>query len=286
MTTPFSYQRILARRDKIFNTALHPYIDRTLTGSTPRDVCKDILEVLPASVSEGALFESVRVLAGTQLTQKTAGELAWRLSGNVHKLQAGVPVFPWTRQVEDELVPVCLADMRPMKKKNINGYMFYCRAVAGSPCPMVFTQFISVGSCRSIAETLGFSKPWGPYPFQTPLHFVNLLFYAHVEVARSKTQPGFIKISASSSMLRENRDKIEIRCRTKPCPRQFSHPCAFCPVGYDSCHAAVHPKTYVARECPTCNSEGWFNPGEASLTCQQCRHRMFNEELDPSTSQG
>lgn len=286
MKTSFSYQRIMARRDKIFNTALHPYIDRALTGSTPRDVCKDIMDVLPASVSEGAVFESVRVLAGTRLTQKTAAELAWRLSGNIQKLQDGVPVFPWTRQIEDELVPVCLVDMRPMRKKNITGYLFHCRALAGSPCPMLFTQFISSGSCRSIAETLGFSKPWGPYPFQTPLHFVNLMFYAHVEVERSGTQPGFSKVSASTSMLRENRDKIEVRCRTKPCPQQFAHPCAFCWVGYDNCPAAVHPKTYVARECPTCNSEGWFNPGEASLTCQQCRHRLFNEEMDPSTSQG
>jgi len=286
MKTPFSYQRIRTRRDKLFRTALRPYIDRTLTGSTPHDVCKDILAVLPASVSEGAVFESVRVLAGKRLSRKDAAELAWRLAGNVDKLQAGTPVLPWTRQIEDELVPVCLEEMRPAKKKNIPGYLFHCRALAGTPCPMLFTQFISANSCRGISGTLGFSKPWGPYPCRTPMHFVNLLFYAHIEAERSKTQPSFIKVSTSSSMLRENREKIEIRCRTKPCPQQFTHACDFCWVGYDNCEAAVHPLTYVARDCPTCNATGWFNPGEASLMCQQCRHRTFYNELDITSSQG
>lgn len=286
MTNTFSYQRIKARRDKILHTALNPYIDRTLTGSTPQDVCNDILGLLPASVSEGAVFESVRVFAGKQLTHKMAAELAWRLSGNVDKLQAGIPALPWTHQLTDEKVPVCLEDMRPMRRKDTPGYLFYCRALAGSPCPLVFTQFISTKSCRGIAETLGFSKPWGPYPCQTPLYFVNLLFYAHIEVARSKHQPGFTKISASSSMVRYNREKIEVRCRTKPCPKHFSHSCAFCWVGYDNCEAAIHPVTYTVRDCPTCNSPGWFNPGEASLTCQQCRHKMFQDDVDIPASQG
>lgn len=285
MKTAFSYQRLRARRDKLFKTALRPYIDRTLTGSTPRDVCKDILDVLPASVSEGAVFESVRILAGTKLTKSAAAQLAWRLAGNVDKLQDGIPVFPWTQQLSDELVPVQLKDMKPTRKKTTPGYLFYCQALAGSPCPMLFTQFISMSSCRSIAETLGFSKPWGPYPYRTPLDFVNLLFYAHVEVARSNKQPGFLKVSVSSSMLRENREKIEIRCRTKPCPQQFTHPCSFCWVGYDNCDAAVHPVTYVARECQTCNTTGWFNPGEASLMCQQCRHKLFQGEPDIPASQ-
>lgn len=288
MKTSFSYQRILARRDKIFSTALHPYIDRSLTGSTPHDVCKDILEVLPASVSEGAVFESVRVLAGTTLTQKAAAELAWRLAGNVNKLQEGVPVFPWVRQIENERVPIRVEDMRPVKKRNTSGYLLQCRAVGGSPCPMVFPQFISANGCRAISETLGFSKPWGPYPLRTPMYFVNLLFYAHVEVERSKAYPGFLQISVSSSMLRENREKIEIRCRTKPCPQQFSHSCDFCWVGYDNCIAAVHPMTYVARDCPTCNTDGWFNPGESSISCQQCRRNsQLNEgELDAPLSHG
>ena len=282
-STSFSYQRILARRDKIFRTALSPYHDAVLTGSTPRDVCKDIMSVLPANVSEGAVFESVRVLAGTKLTKKLAGDLAWRIAGNVDRLVDGAPVFPWTQQIEDEKVPVCVEDMRPMRKKKIPGFLFYCRALAGTPCPTLFTQFVSLSSCRGIAPVLGFSKPWGPYPYRAPLHFVNLLFYAHVEAERSKHQPSFVKISVSSSMLKENREKIEVRCRAKPCPQQFSHPCAFCWVGYDNCEASVHPFTYVARDCVTCNASGWFNPGEASLTCQQCRQKMFQEELGTAT---
>ena len=276
---PFSYQRVLGRRNKIFGSALRPYIDQTICGDSVKDLCNDILSVLPEKVSPGAMFESVRAVAGTQLTTKDAAALAWRLAGNYDKLVAGVPVLPWTQQLHDEMVPVCIEDMQPMRRHKVPGFLFYCRALAGSPCPMLFTQFTSLSSCRGIAQTLGFSAPWGPYPYTTPLHFVNLLFHAHVEVGLSGATPGFNKVSASSGMLKENRRKIEIRCRTKPCPQMFGHPCAFCWVGYDNCPAAVHPTTYVERDCATCNAVGWFNPGDPGTTCQQCRNKIFSDEF-------
>jgi hypothetical protein len=280
----FSYQRILARRDKIFFTALHPYIDALLTGDTVHDVCTDIVAVLPASVSKGAVFESIRVLAGTRLIRKAAGELAWRLAGNMPKLTAGIPVMPWTRQIDDERVPVLVEDMQPMRRKKMLGYLLHCRALAGSPCPMLIKEFISSRSCRSISRALGFSAPWGPYPYTTPVYFTGLFFFAHIDVERSNTQPSFRKVSVSSSMLKANRHKIEIRCRTRPCPRQYKHSCAFCWVGYDDCAAAVHPLTYVSRLCSSCKTNGWFNPGEDSLTCQHCRQKMFQEDFGPSFS--
>lgn len=277
-TRAFSYQRIINRRDKLFNTAVRPYIDAELSGETLHDLCDDVLRALPDSVAGSAVFESLRILAGTVLTRRAAADLAWRLAGNVEKLQAGVPVFPWAGQMEDEKVPVCVEDMRPMRRKNTPGYVLYCRALAGSPCPMLFTQFVSLQSCRGLASAVGFSKPWGPYPYENPLHFINLIFYAHVEVDRSLRQPGFLKISATAGMIKENRNKIEIRCRARPCPEQFPHSCAACWVGYDNCPAAVHPHTYVMRDCPTCKSPGLFNPGDAGLLCQQCRHRAEREE--------
>jgi hypothetical protein len=277
-TKAFSYQKILARRDKLLHSAIAPYVGATIRGETPRDLCNDILAVLPDNVSESAVFESVRVLAGVELTSRQAAELAWRLAGNVASLQAGVPVLPWTRQLADEKIPVCVENMRAMRRKSEPGYLLYCRALAGSACPMLFTQFISLRSCRGIAAQLGFSKPWGPYPYENPLHFINLIFYAHVEAERSRTQPSFVKVSATAGMIKENRQKIEVRCRVVPCPQQFSHPCEFCWVGYDNCAAAVHPKTYVARDCPQCNTTGWFNPGEASLMCVQCRTKHDTPE--------
>ena len=276
-TKSFSYQRLKARRDKIFFNGLRSYTDATLSGDTITDVCNSVAACLPGSVSHSALFESIRVLAGTTLTMPQAKILAWRLAGNIDKLIDGEPVLPWTRQVEDEIVPVCLEEVRPAHRRKMAGYLFRCRALAGSPCPMVFTEFVSAGSCRAISRTLGFSAPWGPYPYSTPLQFVNLLFYAHVEAARSRHGPAFMRVTASSSMVRDNREKIEVRCRAKPCPNAFEHSCVNCWAGYDQCPYAVHPQTYVVQHCLTCNSEGFFNPGESNLMCQRCQQREGQE---------
>jgi hypothetical protein len=280
---PFSYQRVLAKRDKIFQTVLRPHIGVPLVGDAIVDVSRAITDCLPARVSPGAVFESVRVLAGTTLTRAVAGNLAWRLAGNLDKLIDGIPAFPWAGQLQDERVPICVEHMQPISRRKVQGYLFHCRALAGSPCPMLFSEFISTRSCRAISRAIGFSAPWGPYPYSTPLHFVRLIFFAHVEASRSEKRPSFLKVSASSSMIKLNRAKIEVRCRVKPCPRGFSHPCSFCWLGYDNCPAAVHPVTYVERYCAMCKSEGWFDHGEDSLACHRCRQNYTPIESDTET---
>lgn len=270
---PFSYIRIRNCRDRLASRALRPYVDATITGDTLRDVCRDILSELPDSVSQPAVFDSVRALAGTKLTKRVAGALAWRLAGNIERLKNGQPVLPWTRQIEDELVPVRVENVRPYKRKNTFGYLFDCRALAGSPCPMLFTQFFSQNSCRAISQTLGFSAPWGAYPYTTAMHFVQLFFFAHVEAAKSRETPYFSTVSVSSSMFRDNRTLIEVRTRARPCPEQYEHSCIHCWIGYDQCQYATHPHTYVTRFCASCNSDGFFDPNDSGLMCNRCRHR-------------
>lgn len=281
---PFSYQRVLDKRDKIFQTVLRPRIGALLTGNALVEASQAITDCLPNRVSPGAVFESVRVLAGSTLTRQVAGSLAWRLAGNLDKLGDGVPVFPWAGQIDDERVPVCIESMRPIMRRKVAGYLVSCRALAGSPCPMLFDEFISTRSCRAISRAIGFSAPWGPYPYSTPLHFVRLIFFAHIEAAKSEKRPAFSKVTASSSMIKLNRAKIEVRCRVKPCPRGFNHPCAFCWLGYDNCPAAVHPITYVERHCTSCKSEGWFDPGEDSLICHRCRQHNVAAESDTNVT--
>jgi hypothetical protein len=270
--TPFSYVRVRERRDKICTRALRPYIDANIIGATVYDICKDIMAEMPATVVETALYDSIRVLAGTKLTQQVAADLAWRLAGNVEKLIDGQPVLKWAQQLGDEIVPVVVEGVRPFKRKNSPGFLFTCRVLAGSPCPMVITQFFSRGSCSAISRTLGFSAPWGAYPYSTALHFVNLLFFAHIDAARSREMPFFAKVSASSSMLKANRKLIEVRCRAKPCPDQFEHGCSFCWFGYDQCEFATHARTYETRPCSACNTEGFFDPKDTGDVCVRCRY--------------
>jgi hypothetical protein len=73
---------MLKRRDQLFAHALRPYIAARLVGDTIRDVANDLASHISTPVSRDAIFESVRVLAGTTLTHRDAKDLAWRLAGN------------------------------------------------------------------------------------------------------------------------------------------------------------------------------------------------------------
>jgi len=178
----------------------------------------------------------------------------------------------WVRQMADEIVPVKVENVRPYQRKNVHGFLFSVRALAGSPCPMVFTQFFSKGSCSAISRSVGFSAPWGIYPYSSALHFVNLLFFAHVEAEKSRQMPSFARVSASSSMIKFNKTLIEVRCRAKPCPDGCEHSCEYCWLGYDQCNYATHQNTYVPRYCATCNTEGFFDPADAGTMCVRCRY--------------
>ncbi|NDD53097.1 hypothetical protein EBZ39_04320 [bacterium] len=269
---PFSYARLRQCRDKLAERALRPYIDANVAGETLRDICRDVLAELPASVSQPAVFDSIRALAGTRLSRQAAYGLAWRLAGNIETLKAGLPVLPWTRQLEDELVPVCVEGVRPYKRKTTSGYILECRAVGGTPTAMLITPFFSQNSCRAISQTLGFSAPWGAYPYTTAMHFLNLLFFAHVEAERSREQPVFSKVSVSSSMLRDNRGLIEVRTRARPCPEGYEHSCVHCWLGADQCMFATHQRTYVTRFCPACQTDAFFDPRDSGVMCVRCRN--------------
>lgn len=270
---PFSYKRIRQYRDRIAERAFRPYIGAMLVGDTLRDVCRDVLAELPAAASQPALFDSIRALAGTRFTRKVAHTLAWRLAGNLEQLKNGQPVLPWTRQLEDELVPLCVEGVRPYKRKTTTGYMLECRAIGGTPCPMMFTQFFSQNSCRAISQTLGFSAPWGAYPYTTATHFLHLLFFAHVESERSRETPVFSTVSTSSSMLQHNRALIEVRTRARPCPYAYEHSCLHCWLGTDQCTFATHTRTYTARYCDACQTDAFFDPQDSGGLCVRCKNR-------------
>jgi hypothetical protein len=277
-TKSFSYQRVIKLRDKIYDSAFSTYVGRVVSREVIYGLHRDLLSCLPQSVPQGAVFETIRVLSGKTFTQKTAATLAWRIAGNIDLLLADTPVLPWTRQFANERVPVCVEHIVPAQRRNISGFTFHCRALAGTPCTMLFPEFVSDRSCAAISRTLGFSAPWGPYPYSTPLHFVNLLFFAHIDAERSRRTPAFTQVTASSSMVAANRRLIAVRCRAAPCPLAFEHACERCYFGYDQCDFATHARTYVAQYCPACEADGFFNPGEPAVVCVRCQQLPQEEK--------
>lgn len=272
----FSYRRLIDRRDRIFRHALRQYVGSRLVGELLRDVCDDVIKELPQTASADALYESIRVLAGMPLTQRAAKELSWRLAGNVDRLNRGERVLAWTRQVSDETVPVRVERIRPEKRRNDQGFVLYLRVLAGTPCPLVFPVFFSRRSCATISKPLGFSAPWGQYPYSTPWHYMGLMFFVDIDAARSNENIVVGSVSNTDSLLLENRSKIAVRTRARPCPRGYSHECVKCWIGFNECPAAIWPQTLVQRECTHCRKEAFFEHDDAGTVCLNCRGAMAN----------
>jgi hypothetical protein len=267
----FSRKQIFNNRAKFFGV-LREYVGLTIVGDIIYELTDALCLVMPPTVSRNGVFQTIRLLAGVEFTPKMAAKLAWRMAGNIDTLTSGDPVVPWSRQIRDEVVPICVEKVVPSRRKDKAGYLFHYRVLAGTPCAETFTQFMSANSCRAIARVIGFStNSWGPYQYAgIGVHFVNLMFFAHIEAEKSRDRPAFHRVSVTSSMLKANKDILAVRCRAKPCPENFQHACANCPIGYNECGYAVHASTYVEHHCRTCNSVSFFDPNNVATMCINC----------------
>jgi hypothetical protein len=266
MKKRLSLSRIFKQRDKLFQT-IRPYVGLQLSGDTVHDLVTDIYRVLPNYVSHDAVFESCRVLAGEELTKKAAAEFAWLLAGNIDLLIRGTPALPWTRQVSDEWVPVQVIQVDQTTRRNKPGFLFKCRALAGSFCPATFEQFLSRASCAAIAHIVGFSRAM---PHTNSLYFTNLRFWALVEAVKSGEQPQFQQVDCATAMREHNRRILAVRTRSQPCPKDYQHLCEQCPVGYDTCKASIYAKNLEQRSCPNCNTLAYFDLTRSDELCLQC----------------
>jgi hypothetical protein len=274
MKKRFSLTRVFKQRDKIFQ-AIKPYIDRPIFGDTVRDLVADVYRVLPNYVSHDAVFESSRglasgALAGATLERKIAAEFAWRLAGNIDKLIAGQPVLPWTRQSADEWLPVLVTRVDDAYRRGKTGCIFHMRVLAGSPCPMLFTQFMSRASCAAISKRIGFSRN---IPYVHGAYVTGLRFWAHIDAGKSNESLFFREVDCTPSMRAGNRKILEIRARLQPCPRNYQHECMNCAIGYDTCIAAIFARELTLQLCPRCNLNARFDLTRSEEICLMCWQR-------------
>jgi len=269
----FNLSKLYKLRNKLISETFAPYIDARISGQVFHDLYEDVAAALPARAVTGAVFESLRCLAGCNFDRKTAAEWAWRLAGNIDALAAGSAVIPWIKQLIDERVPIRVERVIFDTKKDLQGFTFFCRVLAGSPCPLLFPQFLTRRSCAAIAREVGFTASWGKMPYSSGLYFSDLIFYAHVEADRSRETPYFRQISASPSMIKHNRRRIALRTRAEPCPQNFIHECRNCHIGYDKCLGGVYPKSLEPRECPNCGAVTFIEADAAPQICYDCANK-------------
>jgi hypothetical protein len=272
MPKPLALQRIFKLRDKLAKT-LSPYITRTISGETVKDLTSDLYGTLPPTVSYDAVFETCRGLAGQKLCLKTASELAWRIAGNLDNLISGLPVTPWGRQLTDEWWPVQILRLDPAYKRGRTGFNVRFRALAGPYCPNIFEQFLSRPSCAVIARSIGFSRS---RPYAHHSHLVNLRLSVYIEAARSVESPYFKEVACSATMRDYNSTLIDVRVRNTPCPRDYAHLCENCALGCGSCPAAIFQQDLVVKHCEKCESEQAFDLTRSDVICLSCwyHHRV------------
>lgn len=269
---PINLHVVERRRDTVFANAIHQHIGQVVAVD---NLAGCILPWLPAGTHYDTVFESVRYLAGVQLTELEAMRLAWRLAGNLDRLRNGMSAPPWASQQSDEWVPLQVLKYVPdINAKRRRGYTVTFRVLAGTPAPMKITTFWGMPACKYVAFRVGFSKPWGSYPFSRVSDFVGLRLYGLINAAKSRGTPVFHDIECTPGLQQWNRNNVlKLRFRVKQqCPRNYSHACHQCAIGCDQCPAATHPVTYTIGRCGHCGKdEVLFDPDDKTTTyCITC----------------
>lgn len=230
-----------------------------------------LMELLPKGVSKQAVIDSVAVVGDIIRTEEELDNFLWLLAGNTGKLKLGKPAYPWRRHRSDEWMPLQIVSSYPRRDyKDALGCDFVFRVLAGSACPMLVSKFWTLKFCRFVATQFGFSRR-GTAQFEEPSQFVGLRLHAFFEAGGSGRHPFFQKVHVAFAD--HNRWLLKSRARVDfDCPNGFMHPCYKCHVGYDQCPVGTHPKTFVPKFCPSCETESLFDPSKPKvLMCVNCQ---------------
>lgn len=260
------------RRKLYYSNSLVPFIGTSPTAERFDEFVDAVWTLLPDPTPESAVRQSLEYLAGQPIDKTALQDMSWRLAGNYERLMDGRPIYPWSVQSEDELVPVQIIEAYPtLTRHGELGTKLLCRVLAGTSCPLILDTAWTRKRAAMRSRALGFSAPWGKYPYQHHMQLVGLRMTVLIEAEKSAGKPYFENSleNEPSAILTHNRKLLKMRLRVKnargegfECPEGFEHPCHLCFVGYDKCPAACHPCTYEAKECKRCEKNSWFDPAK------------------------
>lgn len=291
ITRTYNLTNVLNLKEKLFSHAtLQGYLGQQLTGSTFRNFVKDCRRLLPGKPQEQVIQDSLLHLAGVHLDEDLLDENAWRLAGNMNRINAWRPAVPWNRQVDHEYVPVQVVAAERSFLKNKQAVELEFKVLAGTPTTMSIYKLWSLRFCGALSRRLGFSRANGDYPFDDALQFVSLRMYVLIDPKISGSGPDFEEIWQEdrghkirpSSVYNYNRKIMRMRAGQKyKCPKGFDvaeHPCHLCEIGQDECPVAVHDLTYLKKECPKCKlPNAFFDPAVKRKVCVNCHYKLMKE---------
>lgn len=241
----YNLTRIFRLRDMLADDKLTEFCGYVPIGEHFEDLVDKICATIPR-VKRLAVWDSVRDVAGTLLTDDDVFRMSWRLAGNIGLLRSGTPVPPWHVQQEKEWMPVQTLSYREgLNNRGQLGGHFRMRVLAGTACPLRLTKFWTRRFCRFVSNKMGYSASWGDYPLGHISELVGLRLWIQIDPEQCRPGlPGFMETGVTPGLQKWNRDIVKKRFRRGwACPYNFDHYCYVCPVGYLDCPAATHKET-------------------------------------------
>lgn len=234
--------------------------------------------------SPQVLLQSCRYLLGKPVSFQEVQRLAWRLAGNLERLCSGIPVYAFRAVSSQEWCAIQIVESQErrvaFKNQRRDGALCTIRVLTGQPAGELTSQWLSRRYCQYLTPRVGFTQPRGnrrnPRPFTdlTQLTGIRLAAYTQLPDPRNNGTLRFEVFGCPSGMQTFNVDKLKGRYRASgACPNGWTHDCAACLVGYDSCMHATHAKTFAVRNCVACdNAQAVFDPRDPAL-CVECRRK-------------
>ena len=259
----------------------HKFVDRQLgpedllemsryVRSCLRDATLDIPTLVASATSLGTL---------SVVTKDDIKLFAWRMAANVETLSCKTPVIPWVLQKYPEWMALQVVDyklVRNAKGLTVSEYTF--RVLSGTAAGMLVKKRLTRKACRMLARQIGFpsrrkqrSKKSVPR-YKEFGDLVGCRLLGLFDAEHSVNTPGFWHMSCTGGMKTYNRKLLKDRTRkfAFKCPMDYTHPCNKCPIGYDQCPVATHPRTYELQHCDECGEENWFDTKLSGDMCVSC----------------
>jgi hypothetical protein len=276
-------KEVFRRRDQLGAVLSFEFHDKFLDRSEFDRLIGQCLRGLPGGILPEVVEDSVPELFGVRGDHKKLVTAAWRLAGNLSRLQAGLSAPPWSAQRGTEWAPLSVIGASPARRRDALGWEVEFRVLAGTACPLTTRRWWSPKTCRALSRHFGFSRPLPQnsrrsllHPFVNADQFVTLRLLALLEPELSEHGPGFLTVEFPSAIQAWNRTQHLYRGRrdaAHACPFGYERdwPCHRCHVGYRECRAGTHRETYVPRPCAACKREdALFDPARRRGDCVNC----------------
>lgn len=241
----YNIKRIVTVRDMLINDTLSDFLGFTPIGEHFEELVDRLCGAFPR-VNRQVLWDSVRYVAGSLLTEEAMKNMVWRLAGNIRRLRDGQTVPPWHMQTEVEWMPTQVIAYQPdQSSRGRQGGRYTLRVLAGTACPMRITKFWTRGFARHIALGAGYTRGYGDFRLGHISELVNLRLWVRIDPEQCRPgMPGFDEVGCTAGLLNWNRGIIRKRFRRGfVCPYNYDHHCYKCHVGYSECPAATHMET-------------------------------------------